>query len=549
MESFHLWAISISISSGYLLLFVPVLIYYAFRFEAYSTKDWLIMNRYPSIVKYTNVLVILISCISNPIMCILRISPLNIESPQMHTIIQYFQIIIFSFMFYGTFLFIILKYWLICYDLNLCLSNIKGSYWKRHLNPKYIDHLKYDNFWIRHKRSLGSYSFMIKICIIIWIILWISLNITIMTTMNINSINALRILCGLHLIVIIVIFAGIYIQLPSNLDVLYVRYEIKITVCTVIVAIIMIAIFSGFLKVINIWDHYIAIIFWCISSIIIMTAGILTQTFWILRKGETNSNLNSKTDNNKSRKKRRSAYNALSNTNTSEANTYSLQSAETDGIDSMDNEQKYNDDDESVITLNDILMDEHEFVDFVEYLCKQFCIQIMLCFVEMVQLKNCIDDRFEILNQDKYALCPIAEDENSQNSFEKLYHYDSCNLKGNESIPVSFIVYEKPRQDGNEEYFYVEILYDLYWKYVKQRDENEFFVKQIPKTLRRCYEMDMDMTMEEFLETNKEMNIVDAFQFYDKVIEHLFQLMQKKLDGYLQSHLSSRSKSVDEDIE
>ena len=183
-------------------------------------------------------------------------------------------------------------------------------------------------------------------------------------------------------------------------------------------------------------------------------------------------------------------------------------------------------------------MNEHQRDTLMQRLASEMNICSILCIIEMVQFKYAIQEthslnipvqeqKVELNVTSNLLLSTICENEEvigSELNGEEISNSgnDLQGILNNDSIPRSTIVYESNRRETIEDH--LEIAHKLYIKYlhVENDDSNELTV-DISPTLKSCFDADMDMDLDEFIECSKKKNVTveDLFEYFDPVIDTL----------------------------
>eukprot|EP01084_Bolivina_argentea_P309771 535864_1 len=146
-----------------ILSFIAVIIavYYYKRFNNLSNSV-MIQKRHPEILKIQGITSIIFFLIVYPLMVI--------DFACLNDFIIYQQEIrridtaIFPFFTAAIFLLVLWRFWLIFFDLKHSSSQ-QNTEWKYHLDPDLVEH----NFWLTHKKNYGSPSYTKKFIIIYYI--------------------------------------------------------------------------------------------------------------------------------------------------------------------------------------------------------------------------------------------------------------------------------------------------------------------------------------------------------------------------------------------
>ena len=385
------------------------------------------------------------------------------------------------------------------YQLNATKSNINRR-WKAHIDPEIIQ----KDFWLKRK-FLGNKSYILKIAIAI-----IVFNITIHSCCIhlFPSLQNRRISDQFNVlswIIPLIINSTFYFKSPKIMNkIFYLKYELAsmliIAILTFIVGFTMTS-YLFYYGEETVRNDYIYTAVYHATFSIAASGHSLISSWWMLRKYESYIGSNS-------------YFDVLQ----TESNTYRSP------------------------TLPDILCDGQYVELFIQYLCGEWKMNVILCFIELVQFKHLID-----LRQDGYNLnCDLAHhikheygSDNNSDEHES-YQYQKCCLWNNSLIPKSAIIYKSNGNQNIEDM--LEIIHKLYCKYIKndcieEEEKDEGLTVNISDTMRKCYDSDMNKSLQEFIKSEKMKNIeyIDLFEYFDPIIEEMNGSMQMSLIGFIKS--------------
>eukprot|EP00484_Ammonia_sp_Unknown_P010404 CAMPEP_0197075988 /NCGR_PEP_ID=MMETSP1384-20130603/211888_1 /TAXON_ID=29189 /ORGANISM="Ammonia sp." /LENGTH=620 /DNA_ID=CAMNT_0042514837 /DNA_START=300 /DNA_END=2162 /DNA_ORIENTATION=+ len=177
--------------------------------------------------------------------------------------------------------------------------------------------------------------------------------------------------------------------------------------------------------------------------------------------------------------------------------------------------------------LSAILTNEHDFVLFIHHLCKEFALETMLCFIELLQFKYALNARYPLQCRMQHNVAVHADAHDTQNDY---FDFVECDISLNTVIPKSFIVHHQQfpgnpssSNNNNGKERWLRIVHALYRKYIKVGGELEVNVSGDLR-LRFMYYFHSD-DVERFVLEKQEIDEIELFELFDEVIEELYHLM------------------------
>eukprot|EP01083_Nonionella_stella_P307942 1084512_1 len=197
-----------------------------FHFDADSPMHKKPLNRFPQITKWSSIILIIGSLLMFPFTAIYELSPLIDSHQHICFYLAHSSHNMFLIIFWGTGIFLLCKYWLMYYELNYCNSNINKQ-WKIYLNKNAVC----NDFWLQHRHSWGSESFIITIAFATSLSAYIIHSISFALYYDPHDTESklffdlieklLLLLPGVPLVIM-------YVQLPQFVDIFYLKYELKL---------------------------------------------------------------------------------------------------------------------------------------------------------------------------------------------------------------------------------------------------------------------------------------------------------------------------------
>eukprot|EP01083_Nonionella_stella_P269876 913452_1 len=461
-----LWLVTaINSFSGFII--IPILGYYLYQFSK-RKDEFCIVKRYPFLVRVGTIL----TMVAGPILLLLnslrRISPLVHTNYTAYLTLARVHNAINCPILYAINWVFITRVWLISYDLNYANSNMNKQ-WKSHLDLTLID----QDFWLKHRNTYGNANYMLRFTLVMVTLYTIPSIVFIQIYIGTDTIKLvdgyLHLTLHLSIVFILIFF---YIRLPRVLDLFYLRWEVKRFVLILIGGWFWIFLMN---QIINRVNNDIVII---IAFVLRMNTGLigygamsLTSTWLILRKldGGLSSHL-----------KQINRQNARE--------------------------------------LQRVLLDPHNFELFVQHLAREFCIETILSFIEMVQFKHLINANFDI------NLGRTVSDDGDCDT-ELFYDFDRCDINRNTAIPRSFIVCKSDlkQKDHNDLAPFLILTHALFSKYIAPGAELEI---NISGAVRESYLKDMECGVGTFIDNklnnDNPMEAIDVFEYFDECIEEMY---------------------------
>ena len=507
-----LWITSLGLILTVYAVLIPSQYYFTKMYEQTGKTNLVISKRFVNIVKVVNYLAIIGGIIHYPLFIICNISPIKNTHPLLFNSIAAKLYYIFFFIFDGTALFSLCKYWLILYNINYCKSDINKQ-WKIYLiGPAFES----NNFWLKYKQTFGSESFMIKIVIFLWIILYTIQCIDVALIFKEESpIIYLRFLSTSAFVIPAIFCVIMFVKISSiqSLDIFYLKYELK-SVVILALLILPISFIFNICKANNLQCNtpFIVGILDAINFFIGVSGYMLLTTYWVLRQhhkyGHDGWN-----------------YNKIDYRQTSMYHNQIYSDAQIKTEESDTYQHEYG-------SLMDILNHNENCEFFIQFLGRNDAVQTILCFIELLQLKNTIRSLY--LPSNDVVVADYIND--GYEDEDELYDYWQCDMMDNESVPKSSMIVDLEEDlrgtddEDKERRLILEVMYSLYDKYVNENSDNtELLVELMSNRLRRKYDKRMECDLDEFLRNNEELRTEEMFVYFDDVIFELFISMR---NGY-----------------
>ena len=445
-------------------------------------------NRYPLMLKWINFIGIFSLSINHPLIVISQLSPINIVSPLIFKLITTITFCSSSILFNGICIFALSRYWLMFYDLNLLNSNINNQ-WKLLINP----YLFNPSFWFNYKSTLGNQRFVLLSMVSVFLficLLHCILMIMFSDSQYIPTWNVVKV----SLFILPTILGWmLYFKSPHVINnKIRLKYELSSVLTIPMLMFMTIVPFN--LYIIWLYDGYEQLnnhgngegIYNALTIIQVAPIEVLifyAVTWWIPKR--CNSDV------------KKQKY---------------------DGLDSnTSSNDKFN----SNYSLYTILSDENLTREYIAKFCVDCNVAITACFIEMVQFKDLMQKTFDIatdrLNQ---RLSTIDEDQDEiKEKDDQLFIFSECDICSNKVIPKSHIVYNINKHKTIKDF--LQIAHILYYKYIHQTED----AVKLSSTLRNCYEMDMNMPLNVYID--KEINQLDVkpndlYEYFDLVIHEMW---------------------------
>eukprot|EP01083_Nonionella_stella_P024455 67498_1 len=478
------WIATFSIICIHLIICLPSQMWCIFQFDAASPMHKKPLNRFPQITKWSSMVIIIGSLLMFPFTAVYELSPLIDTHTHGSLILFYLSHSshnMFLLMFWGISGLVLARYWLMFYELNYCNSNINKQ-WKVYLNKNAVC----NDFWLQHRSTWGSKSFIVKIACTISFSAYIVHSILFVLyydphdTKSRAMFELLETILGLLPALPVVIM---YVKLPRFVNIFYLKYELQLFFYWCL-GCIPICVGVDTLSVYFAGDRSITLVIQSVRqslALLVINSIVFLKTYWMKRKIQH------------------------------------LKKSKTFRVDSVPLCK------EDTLTLNAVLSHRSEeyFELFAQHLCREYSMETMLCFVELVQFKNTVADTFELnINQ-----------LHTQQETDAFYNYSACNLRETRNVPKSEILSKfAPLHDTRKNIqSLLEIAHELYCKYINDEDEDNQMVINISSDLRTFY----DGKMNEYCDID--VTDINLFEFYDEVIEEMYELLQFSFERFIQT--------------
>ena len=511
-----------------IIIYVPIQCYTTFKCRSFINKNYAKQqkqNGHPHFAMLMNLFGILFTLFVHPLILICTMSQINTSHPSLHAILLTLTHIIAFIIMIGLLLCCLTRYWLIYFDIHF-LNSLMHNQWKIYLNSSCIKH----DPWFKYRKKWGNTRFVAKFIGIIYV-LFCCTHCFVMIFIRYININVLDKLRTALLLLAVIIGSTIYLRMPKlsksnsnnnedNPILSSLKYELKAFVFAVLVEVII-----GFI-LLGIFNNHNGMKFQESNQAIqrflhlgpyaltIVIVCLLTMYSAKCMYRQNSDNINAEQN-----------YRLVrDNTNGSELE--------------MDTQMKF----------KLVLCNEHEMELFIKYLCKIFELKTILCFIELMQFKHLLDELFDItLNRDRYTLGTILENTSIEyESKENDNYYEQCVLSvicDSEIIPRSEIVYANYDQLHDEQKNEtvkecLKIAHKLYNKYIAENDDNidydikEVLIVDISDTLKKCYDLDMEMCLKDFVQNHEDDSCEDLFDYYDPVIEEMYEKLKIMYEDY-----------------
>eukprot|EP01083_Nonionella_stella_P093740 262820_1 len=458
------------------ILVSPLLLYYLRRF--YRRKDELFISiRYPRLVLITCILTVITSIVLSSLNSLILISPLKHTHHSIHKLVASIQNAVSCLLLYSINWLFITRVWLMSYDLHYSNSNVNKQ-WKSHLDPSLID----KDFWLKHKQKCGSITYVSRLTFVANCIFTTLSVVTVHLHIGSShaTMNALYVHATLHLGIVILLLA-LYATVRSVLDLFYLKWEILMHVISKLLA--MLCAF-GANRMYKLEDDTLSLI----GLVLRMNAGIIAyvtaafaSTWWIMRKldGTFNDSYSQHPNHHKSRQLQR------------------------------------------------ILLDAEHFELFVQHLAREFSVETILAFIEMVQFKHIINSKFDVNLGRMDSDIGITSEQT-----DIYFDFYQCDITTNKAIPKSALVYKTSTKQSDHDDLkpFVRIAHGLYHKYIQIGSELEV---NISGECRDIYVDEMECGVDVFLD--HPMEAIDLFEYFDLCIEEMYCLLATSCARFLET--------------
>ena len=465
-------------------------------------------NRYPSLLKWINVIIFILVSIWHPLIVISQLSPINTISPLIFQLSATISFCLFAIIHHTMCVLVGSRYWSMFYDLNFLNSNINNQ-WKLFIDPNLFN----PSFWLNYKSTLGNHTFIFKSLSCIFSFTCFIHCVLIIIYNDIQYIPHWNAAKEILFIIPILTELTLYFKspdIPNNK--LWLKYELLAVMIIPICVFISVVPFNMY--ILWMYDEYQGInnqqnmegIYNALTIIeMAPIAMVLTYipTWWVPKHFSSNIS-----------KKR---YHKLSNTSSNDILVCNY-------------------------SLYQILSDENLINGFIAHFCVDSNVAIITCFIEMVQFKDLIQKTFNIsIDRMNNRLSTIDEDHDEQHDDQnqELYIFSECLLCSNEAIPKSNIVYKLNQHRSIKDFLH--IIHVLYYKYIHSEDgvieeHNKKCCKvKLSPTLRNCYKMDINMSLDAFIDieiNQRGVKPTDLFEYFDLVIAEMWNSLQSAVHSY-----------------
>eukprot|EP01083_Nonionella_stella_P312489 1117908_1 len=479
-------------------IFVPFVLSFLVRFVKKRHK-MIIFKRYPQLVICINILAVITLIFHRPVQILLTISPLRDSKPSYTYYLGTSWNVIYFFVHLVIWLYLA-RFWLMFYDLMHGNSSL-NSRWKFYLDPQ----LDEGDFWTKHPH-LGSTKWILKIATVLWLctaFLWavpyqMSLKVDFVTNGKLYTLSML--LLSLTHFVAAIFCTVLWFKTPRISDIFYLRFELKILTIIVLGVNIwwIVLIIVQFLVNKNHSQSSVLIYglknIQTISGSVFYTLYASASTTFVLYKNKIDQN--NKTD---------------------QSDLVPSFSHSPSGWGAKGN-------------LWNTLLHREYFEFFVQHLCREFSVETILCFVELMQFKEIVMETFNLNpNMDSNPGTSPSESLCIQGANTQMHA-----LSRNPKIPKSHIIYSAMNDDiDNESQMEtcLKMVYLLFWKYINDTNCSDLEIN-ISGQMRQRYMDDFKgMGLEAFIDKNT-MEPMALFEYFDDVIEELYQLLLLSLGRF-----------------
>eukprot|EP01083_Nonionella_stella_P025479 70142_1 len=325
---------------------LPPMIYSIIRFRQLSYSI-MIQKRHPNLLRIEAVLIVLIYAIVFPFMA-LDWSYLQQFEGTTQSTFTLINSTIYPPISFGNLLIILWRFWHILYDLKYASSQ-KNSEWKYYLDPNLVE----NNFWLTKRKTFGSPRYtktpvIIFYCVNILLIVSVY-HATIDTEYTWIAHCTSLFSHGLVIVGMVIIMT----QVPKFKDDFFIKDELKIIAMSLLIN-------QGFTCIIIVCGALfdLSLILLCgvfSASIVIFMSGA-SSFWWIPRKIRAKENENGEV--------KRTGFDTKS------------------------------------YGLSHVLCNGKTFKMFMQHLCHEVSTESLLCFVEIVQFKHALKERFDIVDSD-----------------------------------------------------------------------------------------------------------------------------------------------------
>eukprot|EP01084_Bolivina_argentea_P235828 396696_1 len=369
------------------------------------------------------------------------------------------------------------RFWHIYYDLKYASSQ-KNSEWKYHLDPELADH----NFWLLHKKTYGSAKWTKKVAMM-WYIVTVSIIIAAYEiTLTTNYFWVAHTVSFIGHSVATTAMLALAFKVPRYNDNFFVRNEMN----TIVIQLGIVTVFTFVVCITGIFlSHAMIVLSFCGS--ILFLDMFLVSFWWIPKKilvHEIQLNVF------KAARKRLNEDSVASNTilsskqNQKRSDKNSNLNHHIGRLSGLKNHLKK----KPGHTLHDILCYDKTFKMFMQHLAKEFSMECLLCFVEIMQYKFLLVERFDIVNEDAitsdtkfadqyplYNVVPLSSINRHAFTQDLSFYsrYDSKDII-NEAKNVCLELYRKYMEEASE--LEVNISYETRCRLKNLLGDEQFFI-------------------------------------------------------------------------
>eukprot|EP01084_Bolivina_argentea_P252157 423187_1 len=356
-------------------LITPFMIYSYIKFNRLS-HSVLVQKRHPKILKIAGICSIYWFAITLPIMCI-AFAELDQFKGETQIILDRINTFVYPIGTIGCFLAIAWRCWHIYFDLKYSSSQ-KNSEWKYHLDPSLVEH----NFWLKHKKDYGSSAWTKKIVIIYYIVAIFvtcaTYQITIDTPYYVfvgHGVSAMQ----HNFVMTAIIF--LYWKMPACTDYFFVREELR-KVCVVMfcaMCFTVCALIYGFLV-----SPVVLMMMCTVAGSVLFSSMVIVSFLYIPNKIRTGESV---------------SENSNSGNNTRK--------------------------------LHYIIANPNTYKQFMQHLAKEFSMECLLCFTEIIQFKCLMLQRLQIIDSETNLMKDV------KSIFFDFFCTEPCPLTN--TLPISLI--------------------------------------------------------------------------------------------------------------
>eukprot|EP01084_Bolivina_argentea_P131668 232387_1 len=376
----------------------PFVIYWYIKFNKLS-HSIMFQKRHPNILKFTGIITIYWFSCAMPLVSI-AFAELDRFKGNIQIVLDRLNVFFYPIGTAGIFITIAWRFWHIYFDLKYSSSQ-KNSEWKYHLDPTLVKH----NFWLTHKKDYGSVSWTQNKVVLYYIITVLLVTVPYQFVIGTEYHLSAHMHSAFHHTILWMTALILSIKVPKYSDHFFIKHEmqaIQYAVCSAmgpgVIAILLGLIFSP--KMMMMVPAALCGIQFFVPQVVsfyyiprkICGAEIATKLARLTNRKSTESSLASSRGDNKN-----------DNNNLQLGHIVRRISTNSPGITTS-------------CKLHRILSNERAFKIFMQHLAKEFSMECLLCFVEIVQYKLEMKKRFDIINPQEIASeidvttrCPLSE--------------------------------------------------------------------------------------------------------------------------------------------